>query len=211
MVVRRRKAAPAPATAPKKRVAAPASAPTSTIDRALKAKYNGRKATDYQRQFARWLVTVVGVKPNECENLNQAFLLGLQMGIVSRPDFMASDFLRNFREENGLVKPGRLPQAEEAVAPENDEPEEVEEDEFDDEPEDDEETDEDEDEDEDEEEEEEDDDEEEDDEPEPEPVKPVRRARKATPAPARSAAPKKVVAKKAPARKAAPVEDDDFF
>ncbi len=204
MVVRRRRAATAPATAPKKRVATPAPAPASAIDRALKAKYSGRKATDYHRQFARWLVTVVGIKPSECENLNQAFLLGLQMGIVSRPDFMASDFLRNFREENGLIKPGRLPVAEEAVTPEDDEPEEVEEDEFDDEPEEDEE--------EFDEEEFDEEDEEEFEEPEPEPVKPVRRVKKPTPAPvpARKVAPKKVVAKKAPARKAAPV-DDDFF
>ena len=205
MVVRRRKAATAPTTAPKKRVAASAPAPASAIDRALKAKYSGRKATDYHRQFARWLVTVVGIKPSECENLNQAFLLGLQMGIVARPDFMASDFLRNFREENGLVKPGRLPQAEEAVAPEDDEPEEVEEDEFDDEPAEDEEDEELEDE------EDEEEFEEEDEEPEPEPVKPVRRVKKPAPVPARKAAPKKVAAKKAPARKNDSVADDDFF
>lgn len=197
MAVARRKVAPSKAaSAPKKRVAKPATAPTSAIDRALRGKYVGRKATDYQRQFARWLVTVVGVKPSECESLNQAFLLGLQMGIVSRPDFMASDFLRDWREENGMTKPGRLPGKAEAVEEEIEE--EIEPDEFD----------EDEDEEDDEEEDEEYEDEEEEDdeeeiEPEPVPVKPA--ARRA----AKKAAPQKATK---PVRKAAPVDaEDDFF
>lgn len=221
MVVRRRVSPSKGTSAPKKRVAATVPAvPTSTIDRAMRGKYVGRRPTDYHKQFARWLVSVVGVKPSECENLNQAFLLGLQMGIVARPDFMTSDFLKDWRESNGMTKPGRLPGKTEAVQDEDevDEPDEFDDDEFEEDEEDEEDDEEDDDEEEDEEDEE---DEEEEIEPEPEPVKPTKRPKRAakavTPRSAAKKAPTTSAAQGAKAKArlkavaAQAVADDDFF
>lgn len=211
-----KKTAPAAKRAPAKAVAAPAKRTDVTV-------YADKEPTDYHKAFARWIVKEVGYNPDEAGTKRAAFLAGVSIATAARPAFMDSEFLTEWREKTGVAKRGPKPQpkAEEApvtrktrraAEPEpevgefDEELDEEEEngDEFDDEEFDDEEFDAD-----DEDEEFDDDEGEEfDDEEEPEEAPAPRRTRPvAKKAPAKKAAPAKTTRRRA----AAPADDDDFI
>jgi len=190
--------------------------------------YATKAPTDYHKAFARWIVDEVGYNPESASSKKAAFFRGVAIATAARPAFMSSDYLEQWREENGVAKRGpkgstaatnsrRTTKA--APEPEVDEDD----DEFDDDEElEDEESDEfdeesdeeDDSEDDDEFDDEEDDDEfEEEDEVEEE-APPARRTRKAAPAKAtaRKAAPAKATARtRSTKAKATAADDDDFI
>ena len=185
--------------------------------------------TDYHKQFARWIMKECGFNPEEMKSKTYAFLYGVSIATASRPIFMKSDFLADWREETGQAKRGPKSSAQKPIRrgstkvadddefDETDDDDEFEDDveddddEFDDESEDESEEDDDEFDDES----EDDDDEFEDDEEEPEPPKRGRSAASRKAATTRGAsgqrrtsAPSKKPATRGKAKAA--VDDDDF-
>lgn len=202
MVVRRgtaaKKAAPAQARRgrPPAKEAAPGRRASKPAQNDVTA-YASKAPTDYHKAYARWIVQEVGYDPNEASSLKAAFLAGVSIATAARGEFMKSDYLEQWREEQGIQKRGPKPKS----APE---PDESDDDDFDDDDADESDDDDfDEDSDEDSDEDESDDDDFDEDEEE-------------TPAPRRGG-PAKVATKRAPAKKAAPArgrsraKDDDEF
>lgn len=217
MAVRRKAATPAKATPPARR-GRPRKAATAVAEKpkADVTVYADKAPTDYHKAFARWIVQEVGYDPNSASSMKAAFLAGVSIATASRPAFMDSDYLEEWREANGVAKRGPKgaaapakaapakrtrkaapePEAEEFEDDdelEDDEDDDLEDDEFDDE---------DDDEDEDE---FDDEEEEEEEEPEPAPVKRGRgRPRKTAAAPAKAAPAKRT-------RAASKADDDEFL
>jgi len=201
-----------------------ATAATRTAAKAAPAKkgadvtvYAEKEPTDYHKAFAKWIVTEVGYEPNEATSKRAAFLAGVSIATASRPAFMESDYLEEWREKIGIAKRGpkgnaapakaapakrtRKAEPEPEVEDDDDfdeEDDEIEDDEFDEE--DDEFDSEDDD--------EEEEDDEEDEEEEEIPAPPARRGR-----PAKKTAPAKAAPAKRATRsaKAATTDDDDFI
>lgn len=199
------------------RPAASAHSPNPRSRKTDLTAYADKPATEYHKAFARWLVQTTGWRPSQADSSAQAFLKGVALSSVLRTEFMGSEYLAAWREENGFTKRGPK------TAPVEDEPEtsddDFEDDESDDEEdsefeddsndEDDEDSDEDEFDDESDDEDESDDDEDEfedDEPPAPKTRKPA--GRKAAPAkrqtPAKPTAKAAAPARRTPARKAAP-------
>lgn len=84
-----------------------------------------KEPTPYHEAFDQWLTEVVGFNPAECRNKGEAFLMGVSLGTSARSDFQKSDWLAEWREENGQAKRGPKGKQQE-------EPEAVEEEEADD-------------------------------------------------------------------------------
>jgi Mg-chelatase subunit ChlI len=183
--------------------------------------YAEKEPTDYHKAFANWIVKHVGYDPNEAGSKRAAFLAGVSIATASRPAFMNSEYLEEWRERNGVTKRGpKGGAAEEAPANRRSrrakaeaEPEPVEDDdefEDDEEIEDDDEFDDEDSEDDDSEDDDEfddDDDEELEDEEEEETPAPRRTRAAAKAAPAKKAAPRKAAPRKATAK----ADDDDFI
>jgi hypothetical protein len=208
-----RRGRPAKATQSARKAAPVRKGPDVTV-------YAEKEPTDYHKAFANWIVKHVGYDPNEAGSKRAAFLAGVSIATASRPAFMNSEYLEEWRERNGVTKRGpKGGAAEEAPANRRSrrakaEPEPVEDDEEfedDEEIEDDDEFDDEDSEDDDSEDDDEfdeDEDEELEDEEEEEEVPAPRRTRAvAKAAPAKKAAPRKAAPRKATAK----ADDDDFI
>lgn len=90
--------------------------------------YATKDPTDFHKAFAKWIVTEVGYRPSQAESLKAAFLAGVSIATAARPAFNDSEWLENWREENGVAKRGR-PKASTKAEPE---PVEEEDDDFED-------------------------------------------------------------------------------
>lgn len=65
-----------------------------------------KEPTDYHLAYTEWLKTEVGYNPADCKNRAEAFLMGVSLATVARPVFQQSDWLAEWREENGVAKRG---------------------------------------------------------------------------------------------------------
>lgn len=69
-------------------------------------QYAEKDPTDLHRCFARWIVEEVGYNPNDAGSKREAFLMGVSISTAARPAFQASDYLAEWREEEGVAKRG---------------------------------------------------------------------------------------------------------
>ena len=83
--------------------------------------YLEKEPTPFHKAFAKWIVTEVGYRPSQADSLKAAFLAGVSLATVTRAAFNDSQWLEDWREENGVNKRGRKRadevQEEEAAAP----------------------------------------------------------------------------------------------
>lgn len=107
------------------------------------------KVTAYHKVFAKWIVDEVGYDPADASGNRGAFLAGVALATLTRPDFMNSEALETWREKTGVAKRGpkraaeveveeeapkpRTRRAKAAPEPEPEEIEEEEDEEFEDE------------------------------------------------------------------------------
>lgn len=99
----------APARKPAARKPAPAPAPEKKrpgrVAQGL-SQYASKEPTDFHKAFATWLVKEVGFSLKSVDTVRDAFLMGVSLATVTRNTFQASDWLAEWRERTGNVKPG---------------------------------------------------------------------------------------------------------
>jgi cobalamin biosynthesis protein CobT len=98
-------AAPA-RTARKAAAKAPAPKPAAKRD---VTQYADKPASDYHKAYAKWIVTDVGYDPNSAASKRAAFLAGVSIATAARSAFMESDYLEDWRADNGIAKRGPKP------------------------------------------------------------------------------------------------------
>lgn len=98
----RKSGTPAAKRPPAKKATATRGAPKLDL-----TDYATKAPTDYHKAFAKWLVAEVGYAPTNRKD----FLVAVSLATVLRPKFMESDFLQEWREEQGVTKRGPKPAA----------------------------------------------------------------------------------------------------
>src|SRR5688500_5813073 len=105
---------PATRTTAKRTNTRPAKAEPVKTDPDVTA-YAVKAPTDVHRAFARWCVEEIGYEPNDASSARAAFLKGVSLAFAARPQLQSSEWLENWRNENGVAKVGRKRKDEEEV------------------------------------------------------------------------------------------------
>lgn len=105
---RRTAAKPTPA----KRTTRQAPAPVEETDGGDYGHLLEKEPTAFHMAHTEWLKTEVGYNPAETKNRAEAFLMGVSLATSSKRDFQQSDWLVEWREENGYKKRGPASKAD---------------------------------------------------------------------------------------------------